>query len=91
MAVIIEYIILGYQWFLNSCTLGLGIGAFWFAVTATKDIRRILRSISVETKINGKRSNKLKVFFAEFIDAHGVVKQLSRRLNLRNDQRTLYQ
>lgn len=84
IAVFLEYFVLGYQFFLNSCTLGLGIGAFWFAVTATKEIRRILYSIDDETKVNGKRSKKLIGLFAEFIYAHGIVKQLSRCFNVSN-------
>lgn len=76
-AVIIEYIIGGYQYLLNSCTLGLGIGAFWFAVTATKEIRCILRSINVKAKAKNCQSSELMVLFAEFIDVHGIVKQLS--------------
>lgn len=77
MAAIIEYFIIAYEFLINASTLGLGIGAFWFAVSATKEIRRILNSINDTAQADGNQSFELKVLFAEYIDAHGLLIQLS--------------
>lgn len=76
-AVIVEYIIIGHEYFVIACTLGLGIGAFWFAVSATKEIRHTLNLINNEVKAKTNHSVELKILFSEFINAHATVKQLS--------------
>lgn len=68
----IEYVILSYEYYMNASTLGLAIGAFWFAISATKETQRILHSIKEKVL-----ENELKILFPEFIQFHGMVKQLS--------------
>lgn len=77
MACILAYIGIGYDFLINASTLGLGMGAFGFAISATKEIRRSLHSINYKTQVNEIRAKELKISFAEFIYAHNVLKQLS--------------
>lgn len=71
----IEYIILGYEFFIAACTLGLAIGAFWFAISATKEFQRFSPILNEKAQTN--QSNELKMIFTELIYGHGIVKQLS--------------
>lgn len=78
IAVTIEYIILGYEYLINACNIGLGIGAYWIAISTTKEIQRILRSIKYKIHAKNNQSNdELKNLFSEFIEVHAVTKQLS--------------
>lgn len=77
MASIIAYIVIGYDFLVNASTLGLGMGAFWFAVSVTKEIRRRLHLVSCKTQVNEIQGNELKILLAESIYTHNVVKQLS--------------
>lgn len=77
MAFFFEYVILGYDFFVVACTIALGIGAFWFAISATKDIQRILHAFMHKAKTNQIQANELKILLAEFIDSHVAIKQLS--------------
>lgn len=77
IVIIFEYIILGYQLFIVACTLALGVGAFVFATSISKEIQRILHSINYEARRNERQSNGLEVLFFEYLGAHGFVKQLS--------------
>lgn len=77
IAIILEYIILAYEYLLDACTLALGCGAFLFAISISKEIKRILRSISQQTQTKENQLRELKTFFAEYISTHGLVKQLS--------------
>lgn len=77
IVVILEYMIIGYEFFIVACTAALGIGAFWFAISATKEIKRFLRLINDGVKESETESNELKIMLSEYIHAHGVVKQLS--------------
>lgn len=78
MASLLEYAINAYEFRVDASVLALGIGAFWFAISATKEIRHILHSIGDIAKVRKNRSTELKSLFIEFIDAHWIVKQLSR-------------
>lgn len=66
-----------YSYFLIACTLALGIGAFWFIVSTTKEIKHILHSINDTAKAKKKQSDKVKILFAEYVNTHAVIKQLS--------------
>lgn len=77
MAIVFEYVGGAGAYYMISCTLGLGIGAFWFVISVIKEIQRILHSINVTAQATKKQSNKMKVLFEEFIYAHGVIKELS--------------
>lgn len=76
-AVILEYIILGYELFMIACNFALGIGAFWFANAIIKEIQRILHSINSKAKAQKKQSNELVVLFSDYIYTHGIEKQFS--------------
>lgn len=82
MASLLEYAINAYEFRVDASVLALGIGAFWFAISATKEIKIILRSINAKAQTNGNQSNGLKILFAEFIYAHAALKQLSIFSNL---------
>lgn len=77
IAVILEYILYGYQTYVNACTISLGIGIFWFILSSTKSIKHILHRINdrkLPTTENELSRSKL---LAEFIHAHNDMKQLS--------------
>lgn len=77
MAVIIQFGIVAYEFFVIACTLSLAISAFWFATSATKEIERIVHSIDDEN-VKHKRSDEILFKeFSAFIHIHSVVKQLS--------------
>lgn len=78
VAVLLEYGMCAYELFIVACTLSLGIGAFWFAISATTQFQHYLPMINdkASTGVNGQ-SHEFKILFSAFIDSHGVVKQLS--------------
>lgn len=77
IAFAIEYIMFGYGFFAIACTLALGIGAFWFAITASKEIRLILHSINDEAHAKKRQPNKTKELISKYVDIHSAVKQFS--------------
>lgn len=77
IAVIVEYIILGYEFHVVASTLAYGIGSFWFGISTIEEIKRILYSINDEAQANVHESNELKLLLSEFIDLHEILKQLS--------------
>lgn len=78
IAIILEYIAYWYSFSVIACGLALGIGAYWLAISATKELQRVLHVINDQAQVNERQSNELNtLLFAEFIDAHGTVKQLS--------------
>lgn len=81
-AVILEYVLIGYQYFVAACTLSLGIGAYWIAISTTEEIRRILGSIKRDAEPNENSPNELKQMFAEYIHAHATIEQLSTWLSM---------
>lgn len=81
-AIILEYILCGYEYFVVACTLALGIGSYWLEVSATKIIQRILHTINNKARANKNQLNELKILFKEYIDTHAIVKQLSTYYNL---------
>lgn len=84
IAVTIQYIILFYEYFIDTCTVSLGIGAFYFAISATDDIQYILHSINDKAEASESQSSELKILLAEFIDAHVATKQLSTSISRLN-------
>lgn len=84
IAFALEYIILSYEYLIIATTLGLGIGAFWFAKAATKEFQRILHVFNEKAQAKKSRSNVLKISLLEFIYTHGIVKQLSRETSFFN-------
>ena len=78
MAVILEYTITGYGYFIIASTFSLGIGICWLPISSTKEIQHILHLIKKKiTRPNANQSNEMKILFAEFIDTHATMKQLS--------------
>lgn len=77
MATFFEYGTAAGAYFMISCTLALGIGAFWFVISVIKDIQHILHLINNEAHAKKQQSNEMKILFLEYIRAHGIVKQLS--------------
>lgn len=77
IAVIIEYFVVGYELIVVACTLALGIGAYWFAKSITKEIQRIRHSINDAAQENQNQSNELKLLISEYIHLHASMKQLS--------------
>lgn len=76
-AIIIEYVLFGYECVIVACTLSLGIGACDFAISITKEIQRILRAINNEAHADDNRLNEMKILFSEYIYAHAAIKKLS--------------
>lgn len=84
IAVVFEYITIGNEFFVIACTLNLAIGAFWFAISLTKQFQHILYLINEKAHANENQSNELKVLFSEFVYAHGTIIQLS--INFQNSE-----
>lgn len=77
-AFLLEYIIFGFQMLVVACSLALGIGGYWLAVSATKDIQRMLHLINDKTQPNENQTNdEMNTTFSEYINAHAIEKQLS--------------
>lgn len=77
MAVILEYIIFGYEYFVVAVLASFGIGSYYIAISIIKEHQRILNRINDEAHANGNQLKELKKLIAEFIHAHGFVKELS--------------
>lgn len=77
VAVTVQYIICGYEFFLIACSLALFIGLNWFIVAVIKEIRRILHEINKKAQANANQPSKLMELFSEFIYTHSILKQLS--------------
>lgn len=77
LAIIFEYGTAAGAYYMISCTLALGIGAFWFIISVIKDIQHILHLINKEAHAKKQQPKEMKMLFLEYIRAHGIVKQLS--------------
>lgn len=75
IGVISEYVIFGYEYCVIACSLALGMGIFWFAISVTKEIQHTLHSINRKTRANKLRPNQMKILFMEFIHAHAAIKR----------------
>lgn len=78
MAVIHEYIICGYEFYVITCVLPLALAVFWYTISITKELHRILKSIDASAQDKVTHSSELKTLFSEFIDTYASIKQLSR-------------
>lgn len=77
-AIILEYIVYGYYFFVISCNVAVGVGAFWLAISASVEIQRILYLINDKSQVKQHHySNELKTLCSECIHFHGIVEQLS--------------
>lgn len=81
IAVLMEYIIYWYIFFIGACTLSLGIGAYLVAISVTQEIKRNLHDINVKTKANEYQSAKLKILLSQLIYTHAIVLKLSEFLS----------
>lgn len=79
VAFALEYTILGYEAFVIASILSLAIGGYWFAIEATKEFKRFAPVLysKAKAKANSNESNEFDLLMSEFIDVHGIVKQLS--------------
>lgn len=76
VATVLQYIIVVYAFSVLSSLATLGIGAFLFAVLATKDIIQSMKSID-KSAMSEKRQSKTFKRFSDFILIHSTVKQFS--------------
>lgn len=58
-------------------TMSFAIGGYWFVISAIKEFQSFTPMINDRAKVeeNASESYELKTLVAEFIDAHGIVKQ----------------
>lgn len=77
VAVILEYVAFGYNYVVIASTLSFGIGLYRLAISSTKDFQDFLRIINDNAHTNQNQSNELEVLFAEYVDTHATIKQLS--------------
>lgn len=77
IACIIEYISIGFTYYIIACTTAFGIGIIFTAISMTKELQRILQLINGKVHSNENQSSELSNLFSEFIDIHGIVKQFS--------------
>lgn len=64
IAIIHEYITCGYEFYVITCALALGIAAYCFVTAITKDLQLILHSINDEARANESQSSELKILFS---------------------------
>lgn len=77
VAVCLEWISYTYVCFIMMIMVAVGIAAFLFMISLTKDMQCILDAIDKNSKIKRKRS-KIPLQFVEFIELYSDGKQLSR-------------
>lgn len=75
----LQYMHLGYEFFLLSNLTILGIGSFIMALTIIKDLKRILRAINAECSKKRSKIKRLEALrhIREYVQMHSAVKQLS--------------
>lgn len=76
IAIVLQWISLTYVFFTIMILLSCGIAGYCFAIAVTEDIKCTLNIIeeNVKTKVGRRRINRQ---FAEFIESHAAIKQLS--------------
>lgn len=77
IAIIFEYIIFGYEYCLIASTVAFGIGAYLLGIAATKEFQDFLHLINDNAQSNANQSHGLMLLFAEYVDTHATIKQLS--------------
>lgn len=91
IAIISEYVIFGYEYCVIACSLAVGMGAFWFGISVTKEIQHTLNSINHKAHANKMRSKQLKILFLEFMHAHAAIKRYTGiHFNLSNEQKKMH-
>lgn len=73
-AVALQYMQLTYEFFLLANLLTLAIGSFFYVMSASKDIKNVLHSISVSIRAKKKRLLTIKKY-NEFVEEISLVKQ----------------
>lgn len=76
-AVTLEYAVICYELFISACNLAFAFGITSFVISTTKEIQRILHSINKDGHANKYQSTEIMDLFGEYIDSHGILKQLS--------------
>lgn len=71
---------LAYVYFVTSCCLSVGVGAYWFTVSVIKEIRQISHSINKKAHTNKNQLNEFKILFTEHIQSHAAINKLSKEL-----------
>lgn len=77
VSIILEFMIWTYEHIVLSCTLSLAVGGYWLTISTTEEFQRIVSKLNDEAQKSVYESNALKILFAEFIDLHATIKQLS--------------
>lgn len=74
-----EYIIVGYQYFMCACILNFGIGAVCFALSGIKEFQSLAPIINDKAQKHkfGSSIREIKTLFTELIDGCEIMKQLS--------------
>lgn len=81
-AVILEYVVLGFELYITACTLSLAIGGYLLAVSGTDEFQRFAPIINEKAQTVKDLSTEFKTLFTDFVDAHGSVKQFSIFLSI---------
>lgn len=84
----LQYIHLAYEAFFIVNTASLGLGSYFFAMTAIEDVKSILRSINAQCTENISTKGQLQALnqVHEFIRMHSTLKQLSSYFLYGDDQ-----
>lgn len=77
VAFLLEYIVFGYFYLFSASLLVLSFGFYCFTMSAVEEIQRILHSIHKRAHVKEIQSNKFYLLCSEYIDTHGIIKQLS--------------
>lgn len=80
IATILEYIVIGYEFFVIACTLAFAVGIIWFVISTIEEFKSCLHRINRTAQVNDIEPNKLKILFTQFIYAHGTINQLSNNM-----------
>lgn len=53
------------------------MGAFWIAISMTKEIKRILHLVNDKAQAKKNQTNELMQLLSEYVDTHGISLQLT--------------
>lgn len=83
-ACILQYIHLAYEIFFISNLVTLAVGAYFFALTAIKDLKDLLRSINDQCAVAKTVEERLQArnLVREFVQVNSALKQLSNTSGL---------
>lgn len=77
VVVILQYVILTQFFVLGAGLVFAGVGSFLFAVTATKDLKKNLRSFN-KCAILAKNRSRILSQLSDSVELHSALKQLSK-------------